>query len=1106
VLFADLVGSTSVAEQLDPEDWADVAEVALEGMSNAVGRLGGTVTRLMGDGLLALFGAPTAREDDAERAVRAGLLMSGVAASVRERATALGVNLDGDQLSIRVGIATGPVVAGNVGTDSVSEYTVLGDTPNLAARLEKLALPGSVLISDATRALVEHAIETTPLGPMNVRGKGEAVATHLATAVRADRRPPRGLGARAATVGRESELARLDHAVAAVAGGRGGIMFVFGEAGIGKSRLLEELRSRVADGHHTVALWHVEALSFETGSAYSLARRLLASLGWPDSFEAGLDHASEQRRAAVLRVLSIVGGQLAASSGELTADSAAMALGEVVTGLCVDGTRPVVLVVDDAQWADAASSEMLQALLGHTETLPLLLVFGARTDRSGPAWQLKQVAESEYPHRHEEIRLGPLGPSDAAALFGELVAVAGLPPERIAAITGRSEGNPFFLEEIVRELIQTGALVFDVDGWRLTRDADEDTVPSSLRRLLQARFDRLSPAARTSLEAAAVIGRTFSADLLARILGSSPDLHELLKVGLIEEDDTSARSYRFHHALGQESAYAAILQRRRKALHLRVGETIASEDPTGAAAVLASHFVAGGDARRAGRHAVLAGEEAVRLGAYMDAHHQFDAAIGVIDNTVDTDVVIRLYLGRGRSREILGDLDGSIADLDTALMEAERLGDGLLQWQVLVAAGEVWAARDYRRTGDFYRKALEVAKRTRDDQMVATSLNRLGNWHVNAADPTRGIEMHDEALTIFQSLESPAGVTASHDLLGMAHLLTGHRDRSRFHYREALDGFEALGDRRGMAGALVTLAIGAPTYQELAEWPRATTETAEAGIHQALDVASDLGWSAGESYARFVLCQVYSISGRLGDGIREGRRSLEIARDIGHDQWRIGALLCLGWAEGDALAFMDSAAHLKEAMRLAGEVGSRHFTMHVAAALGVTLVRTGGLDEAEDVIESALELEDAVRFAPYRTCRLAAAMIDIERGSHERAIAVLEELHPLDLRPIPPLVALVWGQALAGVDRNRASDVLVAGGREAGAWGMAPIEWRIHLALRDLEGEGAAGHGAAAARILGRCAASLHDPEARRSMIETARDLYAVEPEFDDGAENENGG
>ena len=995
VLFADLAGSTGVAESLDPEDWADLAGDALSAMSRAVERYGGTIARLMGDGILALFGAPTAREDDALRALRAGAEISEIGPRLRRRAIDMGATLTDSALLVRVGIDTGEVVATTVGTATASEYTVLGDTANVAARLEKGSPPGVVSASASTIDAAGPQVFAAEVGQVRVDGRVDAVSVwHL-----------EGFGEGSAPsvagiVGREAELDRLQTLLERLQRDRGGALGIVGEAGLGKSALLTQLVAR-ASTVPGIAVGRVAAASYESGVAYGLILSLLRWLA---------DHETVPSR--LHSVLEVLDG----SPGEVDPTIVATAFSEHIRDRA---SGPLLLVFDDLHWADHASVEVIGKLLALTERYPVALVWASRPYRRSPAWSLKQLAETDYPHIFAELALGPLSKEDAARLAERHFGTA---DAAVAAAVERAEGNPFFLEELVREI---------------RRGNHSGGVPPSLRVLIQARTDRLTDAARTVLDTAAVAGREFDRGLIERVLDRTIDdeLHELAREGLIEPE--GADRFRFRHSLTQEAAYDSILGRRRRQTHSAIGSVL-EQDGSASHAHLAAHFTRADEAARAAGHWLAAGEEAARLGAFSDACMHFDRGLGLIDE--HDPKWGRMLVGRGRAREVTGDLDGARADLERALEAAESAGDDEVAWMAATALGEVWAAHDYERTGASYRHALEIARRRSDDHAIATTLNRLGNWYANAVDPGEGILLHAEALTIFQQLGDPHGVASTHDLLGMANLLGGDPSEAREHFLTALPEFQRLGDRRGHVGALIGSALGAPVHETQAEPPTVSVDDAEHALTAAVELAMTLGWPSGEVFARFMRCQLRGMSGRLGSAIEDGEHALSVSRRIGHEQWVIASLQSLGWVLCDALAFEEAEELLIEARALCEGVGSKNWNLHVAAVSAAAAIRSGQAERALELTERSFNDSQSHRFAAHRLCQLVRAWALAEIGDTPGA---LELLRPWESAPATPLALLVQGRALRTVDPELGRHAFESGAEVARRWGMQSVRWQL---------------------------------------------------------------
>lgn len=1067
VLFADLVGSTAVAERLDPEAWADTVGEALATMSAAIGRYGGTVARLMGDGILAFFGAPESHEDDAERAVRAGLeLVEGVAGLRTRLASSVsgwGVVLQGDELSVRVGVNTGLVVVGDVGGEGGGEFTALGDAVNVAARLQQVAAPETVLVSAATAALIQDVAALAQGGTHVFKGKSEPVAAFEVVGLGT---PPEVAHIEGiALVGRTEERATVQAALAGLSTGVGGIVLVLGDAGLGKSRLVSDALS---SGGAELSWRQVAARSFEAARPYALAAHLvevLAGTTAPD-LAPYLTHLPQERREPIAEILTRLETP-ADFEDRPWAEAVAEAFEQLLVGRASTTESPALVVVtDDVHWADSASIELLVRLFPLTDRLPILFLVAARPERRSPAWLVKQAAEQEFPHRYTEVWLSPLTTEESTTLVAELSGA--LPPNLVSRITDRGGGNPFYLEELVREVSSGG-------------ETAADLLPDSLQTLIQARVDRLEAGTHSTLEAAAVIGRSFGVGLLESILGRevSADLASALRAGLVDVEDPGARTCIFRHALTQEAVYESILLKRRRLLHRQVGEALEADPEAASPALLAEHFALAGEARKAGTYRLAAGDRAFRLQAMEEAliHYRMG-----LENAqaLSAETFIALLRGRGRIRSLRGDLDGGIADAEAALerSRAESLADP--EWETLTALGQMWAARDYERTGQHYRQALEVARRSGDPIKTATSLNLLGNWSVNADDPAHGIRLHQEALAMFEEAGSPEGAAASHDLLGMAEFIGGDLRSASTHYELAVSAFRRLGDKVGLAGSLSAMGFRVPNYEILTAPPVATVEQGIADIRESIELADALGWPAGEAFGRFLLAQVQGARGQLGPGLGEANLALETARRIGHDQWQVGALVSLGMVENDCLDFEACHRHLSEAVSRSWEIRSTFWILQSSSVAGMSALGRGEIDLARSLAERALGVRGAGNFRAGRACRLVLAGLASREGRSDDALALLERaLDPLELG-VAPWGALIEGEARWRSDDAEAVSALRRGVQAAVATGFASMEWRLRAALAVVSGD--QGEREMAIGLLTRAAETLATSEQRARM------------------------
>ncbi len=627
-VFADIVGSTALAERLDPEDVKLVVGEAVARIVGEVEALGGHVKDLAGDGVLAFFGAPTTREDDAERAVRAALRIVG---EMEEYAREVRRGWGAEGFGVRVGAATGAVVMGEVGAGSRVEYAAFGDTVNVAARLQSAARPGAVLVDEATHRAVEGLFDWDSAQELELKGKSEPVSAWPVVGVAATARTQRGLpGVETRLVGRSRELGLGREALDALRAGRGGILVVAGDAGIGKSRLLNELRELAErDG----SCWlEGRCVSYGESLPYWPFRDLLRG----EWIGAGADEPELRVRVGLRRRLEqlfgagsgelypYLGGLLevalehdaAARTSELSPEALQWRTFEVVGQLFarLAEDSPLVVAIEDLHWADPTSVLLLEQLLSLSEEAPVLLVLSLRPERDHGSWALREHAGREFPHLLREIDLGPLRDADGE-LLAALVAPATLPAELERRVLEAAEGNPFFLEELVRSLADVGALVRTEDGWRFDH-AVEVEVPPTVEKAILARLDRLSPAARDLVTSASALGRTFALPLLEGVLEepTGDSLHELQRLGLLRQSRRWPQpEYRFRHALIQETAYRTLLGEQRTRLHRRAAEWL-EERYAGregeALGLLAYHWLRAEDEGKAADYLLRAGDKA----------------------------------------------------------------------------------------------------------------------------------------------------------------------------------------------------------------------------------------------------------------------------------------------------------------------------------------------------------------------------------------------------------------------------------------------------------------------------------------------------------------
>jgi len=579
VLFADVAGFTTLAEQLDPEVVHDIINRCFEGITAEVHRFEGTINQYTGDGVMALFGAPLAHEDSPRRAVHAAL---GIQRAIGDVAQTLQAER-GLSLRMRIGINTGLVVVGKIGDDLRMDYTAVGDTTNLAARLQQMALPGSVLISAATQQHVAGFFETRDLGEMPVKGRAPVHAFEVLRPrghrTRFDVAVERGL---TPLVGRERELATLRERFREVKAGRGQVVGIAGEAGMGKSRLLLEFRRVLAQAGAVVTWLEGHCISFGQASPFlPLIEQLRENFhidefdGEPEiiaKVEQGMRRMGELEAyiPAIRYLLSVDPGDAVFAALEGTARRRQLFAALRALSLRGAWLRPLVLVVEDLHWIDTSSEEFLTFMLDAVAGVPLLLLVTYRIGYTPPFGN-----RSFY----TTLTLHSFSEAETLAMAGYVLGIAQFPAELQTALMAKAEGVPLFIEEVTKTLLDLGVLQREDGGYRLVKNLNEVSVPETIQDIIMARLDRLGEDGKRTVQLASVIGRQFLVRLLARIAGLSDRLEGLLRElqaleiiyeqGLVPEP-----AYIFKHAVIQDVAYNSLLLQRRKALHRAVGEAI----------------------------------------------------------------------------------------------------------------------------------------------------------------------------------------------------------------------------------------------------------------------------------------------------------------------------------------------------------------------------------------------------------------------------------------------------------------------------------------------------------------------------------------------------
>jgi class 3 adenylate cyclase/pimeloyl-ACP methyl ester carboxylesterase len=667
VLFVDVSSFTALSEKLDPEDVHALMDRAFELMLGEIHRYEGTVNQFLGDGLMALFGAPITHEDHSARAVHAALGIQRALGTYRDELLAR----RGIDFRVRMGLNSGAVVVGKIGDNLRMDYTAVGDTTNLAARLLALAEPGQILVSEDIVKAAGPYFALQPVGEVSVKGKTLPVRPYRVEGTRNVRSRLEAESERGLTplVGREHEQALLRDSFAEAQAGRGQAVFVYGEAGIGKSRLLLEFRhhaepagarwilGRCVSYGHTIA--HLPVLDF---------LRDLFGIKEGDGVETMLEKLADGVREAgdevawtvpFLRALFSLDPGDAAVKAMIPAQRTGRTAEAVRDLLLVYATkRPLVLVVEDLHWIDPHSEDILRPVLDDMAGAPLMVVLTYRPGYS------QTFGERTYFTR---ITLRALPEAQTRAMV-QRVLQGDVPPEASRLIARRAEGNPLFVEEVAKSLVEDGTLERVDEGYRLARPLTDAHIPDTIQGVIMARIDRLPEASKTALQIASVIGREFTARLVERVAalerGARQALGDLRTVELIyEKARLPELEYMFKHALTHDVAYESLLRQKRRELHHRTGQVIEELYPERLPEfyeTLAFHFARGESWEQAVDYLLKSALKARASFDYPEGGRLCTQAIEILRRTRGTPVEL------ARAHEILGDLESLQGRLDPA--------------------------------------------------------------------------------------------------------------------------------------------------------------------------------------------------------------------------------------------------------------------------------------------------------------------------------------------------------------------------------------------------------------------------------------------------------
>ena len=924
VLFCDLVESTSLSERLDPEDLRDIFVAYREACAEVVGRIGGEIARYVGDGILVLFGYPRAYEEDAISAVRVAL---GIIAAMRKLSLRFR-SKTGTDLAVHIGIHTGLVVAGEMGTGELREDSaIVGDTPNIAARLEQLAGPNTVLITEATQRLLNDRFECRPLGDLPLKGVSGRVKV---IEVLSERRvTQRLLPLRGGLLGREEELATLRACWRMAADGAGQAVCVRGDPGIGKSALLRGFLDEIAQEPHGFLVAHCARQA--KGSALLPLIELLQS---ELHLVPGDDPA--QLRAQLEQSLAVMGQEPAAialiafllsispsadSLTELSSHSRWERTKEVLVDWLVAQTaeRPLIFAIEDLHWADASTLEFVDVLLSRLRSIRMLVYLSFRPEFL-PSWTpAKEV---------RDIRLGPLSPGDTQTMIGALTGDRALAAPLVEHIVAKTDGVPLFVEELTRMILDANQSVGRAPADQVVARPPPLAIPTNLRTLLTARLDRLGEE-KPLAQLASILGREFPQRLLEAVapFGKSElqaRLSTLIEAGfLVRHERALQTTYSFRHALIQEVAYSSLLRARRRVYHERIASALADQFPELSEAqpeLLAHHYALAERPAEATTYWRKAGERAIERAASVDAAAHFSRGLeqlALLPATAERshdEVTMRIGLG-------------------TAVIAIKGYG-----------ASEV---------EETFFKALAICRELGETPQLFPALRGLQSFYQVHGPLDTALKIGRQLLRLAESAGDPVLIVDVHRRVSWCLFCMGQLTDAAVHLSRAREP-EGADVRRGSIFHGAQPALLWLVHSAWVEWFRGDTARAIERSREALTLMRDLQNPISRTYA---LCMTAALHQFLRDAATTEALAAEaaaVAAENGLPYWIAWANILRGWAlaeQGDLEAGMHQLAEGIAAYRA---TGAELFLPHAFALLAEIQGAAGRFTEGLATVADAL--------------------------------------------------------------------------------------------------------------------------------------------------------
>ncbi|HEX6110593.1 MAG TPA: AAA family ATPase, partial [Ktedonobacteraceae bacterium] len=886
---------------------------------------------------------------------------------------------------------------------------------------------------------------------------------------------------------READLSAFHALIDQAKRGEGQVALISGEAGIGKSRLVAEGKSYAANQGFLL----LQGNCFQADSAFPYAPFL-------DLLRSCFSASSTVTRQNELTPFALELSRFLPDVTPLVSERTPLMIPSsldpqhekrrlfaLLLHFFTEQAmhQPLLFIVEDLHWCDETSLELLLYLARGCTHLPILFVLTYRSDEVSPELR-HYLAEFDREHLAHEFSLQRLTPADVDEMLQAIFAMhqavhIGL----VESIYSLTEGNPFFIEEVLKSLIASGEITEREGVWERTLffGTHRPSIPRSVQDAVYQRTKQLSASARQVLALAAVAGRRFDLPILQQVMrADEPDMLVLMKElvaaqFVIEEADDL---FSFRHALTREAVYSELLAGERRELHRTIAETIEqlaySSSILDAQLVdLAYHFYEGGVWSKAVEYGQRAGERALILYSPRSAIENLTRTLDALKHLGSTPPATVLR-ARGQAYETIGEFEQARSDYERALEIAQQTQDSLMEWQSLLDLGFLWAERDYDQAGQWFRRSLDLAQVLDDPKLHARSLNRVGNWLVNTGRVADGLQAHQEALAIFETLHDTQGIAETFDLLGMANGIYGDTMKAVEHYEHAIASLRALSDHQGLISSLTTrMVYFSPSWVETTNSVCEQPEHCSRDITEALSLARQVDSLTGQAYVEWNAGLAFASFGELGRGLAYAQESLRIATEIQHAQWLAAAYFTLGRVYYLLLEANLAVQALETGLALATDIGSAWWVGNITAYLAQAYLLQGAVPRAEAVLQAVLPREQQPANSPERRVSWAWGKLALASDKPVVALSIAERLlasapGATRAQPIPWLLKLK-GEALAALSRREeAIEALEEARQGALARQEQPLLWQIHRALgrqhRHLKQEDLAQHNFTSAR------------------------------------------